>query len=151
MQRRWDMLSSVLTCQWNVWLHSRLLTFNLSFDHGQYSYWCLWYRYLLLCSLRLARHYFLVILNIVSCYGRRQLTWVNPPIASRTALRSTIGLMVNQAIEPGWWGSLIYKLVPSFHYVTAILEKIAVGSLLFGLLENRHLIFMQNPCLIVCG
>ncbi len=33
---------------------------------------------LLLCSLA-SSHYFLVISNIVSCYGRRQLTWVNPP------------------------------------------------------------------------
>ena len=55
-------------CGYNV--YSRLLTFNLSLD---FSIAMVPVVDLLLCSLA-SSHYFLVISNIVSCYGRRQLT-----------------------------------------------------------------------------
>ena len=64
---------------------------------------------LLLCSLA-SSHYFLVISNIVSCYGRRQLTWVNPPRLKTTRQISSYWAGIPR-------GSLIHKLVPSFHYV----------------------------------
>ncbi len=51
-------------------MFTRLLTFNLSLD---FSIAMVPVVDLLLCSLA-SSHYFLVISNIVSCYGRRQLT-----------------------------------------------------------------------------